>query len=151
MKTNLELPYPYICIYINIAYIHIYVYSDPPFIAGGRLQDRPLNALKCLPHKAVRCDRQIQGDARGGGLVFYVRAALVLFAIYPAAGTSNVLEKLAVVIPLPGQKKIIVATGIYPPETSNFLQGEGFSDSEYQTELQQIEIICADLIAHDPL
>ena len=55
------------------------------------------------------------------------------------------------VIPLPGQQKCRLTNSYLPMETSNFLQRVGFSDSEFQTELQQFEIICADLNAHDQL
>ena len=61
------------------------------------------------------------------------------------------LEKLAVSIPLPGQQKSLVSNWYLPPETSNFLQWVCFSESKFQTELQQYQIICADLNAHDPL
>ena len=51
-------------------------------------------------YRVVRRDRKIQGEASGGGLIIYVRATLIFSAVYPAAGTSNVLVKLAEVIPL---------------------------------------------------
>ena len=40
-----------------------------------------------------------------GGLIIYIRATMAFSAIYPVAGTSNVLEKSAVAIQLPGQQK----------------------------------------------
>ena len=57
---------------------------------------------------AVHHDHPIEGEARGGGLILYVHTALAFSAIYPAIGTSNVLVKLALVIALPGQRKILV-------------------------------------------
>ena len=74
---------------------------------------------------------------KGGGLIIYL-----------SAGMLNVLLKVAVAIPLPGQK-ILVNNWYLPPE--KFLQRVGFSDSEFQTNLQQFEIICPDLNAHDSL
>ena len=104
-----------------------------------------------FPHcRAVRRDRPIQVYARGGGLIIYVRVTLAFFAIYPTAGTSNVLEKLTVAIQLPGQRIILVNYWYLPLETSNFLQWVGFSDSEFQTKLQQFEIISVDLNDHNP-
>ena len=70
-------------------------------------------------------------------------ATLAFSPIYPTAGTSNVLEKLAMATKNPGSQLVFFIT--------NFLQSVGFSDSEVQTELQQLEVICADLNAHDPL
>ena len=102
-------------------------------------------------YRAVRRDRQIHWDARGGGLLIHALATLAFSAIYPTAGTSNVLEKLAMASPLQWQRKIQVNNWYLSSETTNFLQRVGFSDSEVQTELQQIDVICADLNAHDPL
>ena len=64
------------------------------------------------------------------------------FATYPAAATSNVLEQLAVAVTQPGQLKILVNNWYLPPETSNFLQRVGFSDSNFKTELQQFDHLC---------
>ena len=61
------------------------------------------------------------------------------------------METFAVEITLPGQQHILVSIWYSPPESSNFPQSVGFSDSESQTELQQLKIICADLNAHGPL
>ena len=47
-------------------------------------------------------------------------------------------------------KKILVCNWHQPPDTSNFLQMVGFSDNEFQAELQQFEIVCAYLNAHGP-
>ena len=47
--------------------------------------------------RSVHRDHQIQGEARAGDLFIYVRATLAFSANYPAVGTYNVLEKLAVV------------------------------------------------------
>ena len=102
-------------------------------------------------YMAVRSDRQMHWEARGGGLIIYVRAALAFSAIYSAVVTSIVLMKLAVVIPLPGQLKILVNNWYLPPEISNFLQRVGFTDSKFQAKLQQSDITCADLFSHDPL
>ena len=53
-------------------------------------------------------------------------------------------------IPLPGQQQKDLDNKWYlPPETSIFLQRVCFSDTEFQTELQQFEIICAEQNAHD--
>ena len=52
--------------------------------------------------RSVRRDRPIQWEARGGGLMIYVRVTVPFSAIYPAAGTSSVLEKLPLAIALPG-------------------------------------------------
>ena len=78
-------------------------------------------------------------------------ATLAFSPIYPTAGTSSVLEKLAMASPLQGQRKIQVHNWYLSSETTNFLQSVGFSDSEVQTELQQLDVICAALNAHDPL
>ena len=53
--------------------------------------------------------------------------------------------------PLPGQQKILENNWYLALESSNYLQRVGFSDSKLQIELQQYEIICADLNDHDPL
>ena len=47
------------------------------------------------------CDRQFQGENRGGGLVVFVLATLVISAIHPTAGACSALEKLEVAIQLP--------------------------------------------------
>ena len=61
------------------------------------------------------------------------------------------LEKLAVAILLAGQQNILANYWHLPPDTYNYLLSVGFSDSEFQAELQMFEIICADPNAHDPL
>ena len=58
-------------------------------------------------YRAVHNGHPIQGEARAGGLIIYVHATVAFSAIYQAVGTFNLLEKLAVVIPLPGQKFLV--------------------------------------------
>ena len=90
-------------------------------------QTLPKDKTSEIPqYRAVQHDRPIQDEARGGDLIIYVRAILA-FSICLAAGTY------------------------ISPETSNFLRRVGFSDSEFQTELQQLENNRADLIADEPL
>ena len=71
--------------------------------------------LEIPQYRAAHCDRPIQEEARGGCLNIYICVTLAFSAIYPAAGTSNVLEKLAVVIPLQRQQKILVNNWYLPP------------------------------------
>ena len=47
--------------------------------------------------------------------------------------------------------KILLSNWKFPPDPSNFLQWVVFSDSDFQTELQQFHFICADLSAHNQL
>ena len=51
-----------------------------------------------------------------------------IISYHPAVGTSNELEKLAVVIQLPRQQEILVDNWYLSPETTNFLQRVGFPD-----------------------
>ena len=80
-------------------------------------------------YRAVCLASPIQAEASDGGLIIHASATQAVSAIYPTPGASNVLEKLSVVIPLPGQRKILVINWHLPPESSNFLQKLGFSDS----------------------
>ena len=94
-------------------------------------------------HRAVHRGGQIHGETRGGCLTIYVHATLAFSAIYPASGMSNVLEKLSVVIPLPGQQIFPVNNWYLLPETTNFPQRADFSDLKHNSN--------ADFNVHDPL
>ena len=98
------------------------------------------NTPEINQYSAFSRGRQIQGEARGGSLIIYVRATPVLSAIHPAVETSNVLEKLAVVTPLPGQQNILVSNWYLPPETSNFLRRAGFSDSDSKQNSNSLKL-----------
>ena len=102
-------------------------------------------------NRAVHLDCPNQGEARGEGLHTYVCATLAISVMYPTAGVSSALEKLAVAISLPGQKQILVKNWYLTLESSQFLQRVGLLELKFQTELQQFEIICANMKAHDLL
>ena len=113
----------------------------------------PKDKTREIPqYGALRCNRPIHGETRGGGLVIiYVRATLAFSAIYPVVGTSNVLEKLAVVIPLPGQIKSLLTTGIYPRRPQIFYKRLGSQIRNFKQNSISLKSSVLIRIPNDPL
>ena len=100
---------------------------------------------------AIRRDRPVQGEARGGGLLTYVRKTLSYRLLEHAGNEEGALERLTVEIPVPQKQLITVSNWYLPPENSHFLQRIGFSMEDFHPTLSESEIVCADLNAHDQL
>ena len=92
-------------------------------------------AHRISQYRAVRPDRLIKGESRGGRLIIYIHATLAISAMNPTA------EEIT-------RTKILINNS-YLPQSANFLQKMGFLDLEFQAELQQCKITYADLNAHD--
>ena len=71
---------------------------------------------------AVRRDRPVQGEARGGGLMIYIRKHNPYKVSHPLATNSSAMEKLTIEISTPSSKRFNVSNWYLPPENSHYLQ-----------------------------
>ena len=97
----------------------------------------------------VRRDRPVQGEARGRGLLTYVKKSLPYKVCRPFNNEEGALERLSIQIPISNQQTVTISNWYLSPENSHFLQRIGFSMSVFQPEIQENEINCADLNAHN--
>ena len=99
----------------------------------------------------VRRDRPVQGEAREGGLLTYVKKSLPYKVCRPLNNEEGALERLSIQIPIPNQQTVTISNWYLSPKNSHFLQRIGFSMSVFKPEIQENEIICADLNAHNEI
>ena len=69
----------------------------------------------------------------------------------PLNNEEGALERLSIQMPISNQQTVTISNWYLPPENSHFLQRIGFSMFVFQPEIQDNEIFCADLNAHNEI
>ncbi|MES9973890.1 MAG: reverse transcriptase family protein, partial [Candidatus Thiodiazotropha sp.] len=98
---------------------------------------------------AVRQDRQIQGEARGGGLLIYVRKDIPYKVVQRHQQSNAAFEQLSLDIPTVTDP-IRISNWYLPPANSPYLRRMEFVEQDLTFDITSNEIVCADLNAHDP-
>ena len=124
--------------------------EDVIAIQETRLLPRDKTPTLTNYHPVCR-DRPVQGEARGGGLLTCVKKSLPYKVCRPFNNEEGALERLSIQIPISNQQTVTISNWYLPSENSHFLQRIGFSMSVFQPEIQENEIICADLNAHNEI
>ena len=98
---------------------------------------------------AVQRDRPVQGEARRGGLMIYIRKQIPYQICHPQATNSSAMEKLTIEIPTPNSQMFTASNWYLLPENSHYLQRMGNSLLEFQPDTKVHEVIGADVNAHE--
>ena len=81
----------------------------------------------------------------------YVKKSLPYKVCRPINNEEGALERLSIQMPISNQQTVTISNWYLPPENSHFLQRIGFSMFVFQPEIQENEILCADLNAHSEI
>ena len=106
---------------------------DVAYIQETKLQPKD-KTPELRNFSAVRRDRSVQGEARGGGgLMIYIQKQIPYKICHPQTNNSSAMENLTIEIPTSNSQTLTVSKWYLPPHNSHYLQRIGISLSELQT------------------
>ena len=102
---------------------------------------------------SVLRERTVQGEARVGGHMIYIRKQIPYKISHLQTTNSSAMEKLTIEISKPNNQTFTVSNWYLPPENEHYLQRSGISLSELnlvsEPGTKVHEVISADVNAHD--
>ena len=99
----------------------------------------------------ARKDRYYQGEVRGGGLITLIHRDLHCKIVDAEVKDDWGIEALSIVIPMANGTKTKITNMYISPESSPYFRNLGVTQPTIPIEMEEGDIICGDLNAHDDL